>query len=275
MGKHILLPALALGGGAVGFALRKWQLSTAFEAESGLAIPGAPAALILALWSALLAAALLFLCRGARSGPDAGSVPDGRGNRIFLTAGVLAAFLLLSGGVADFVAGDLALRTLPGMVLAKGLSILRSVLTLLGFPCALLWVRALYRDPDSARESLPLLELWLTVCVWLIADYQHRAGDPIVMAYAYEMLAIAAVLMALYYLAGFVFQTGKPFPMLWFSLMGIYFSLVTLADGHTLGDLARYGFCVLFLCAHVYLFLAPRRGDDHPTEEEREENPNE
>ena len=43
MRKEILLPAVAAAGGVVGFAFRRWELATAFEADTGLPIDGAPA----------------------------------------------------------------------------------------------------------------------------------------------------------------------------------------------------------------------------------------
>ena len=46
MRKEILLPGIAVAGGAAGLALRRWELATAFEPpEAGfrLHIPGSPA----------------------------------------------------------------------------------------------------------------------------------------------------------------------------------------------------------------------------------------
>ena len=45
-----------------------------------------------------------------------------------------------------------------------------------------------------------------------------------------------------------------------------YFSLVTLADAHSLADIFRYGFVVLFLTAHAALLL-----QEHPPAPEPEE----
>ena len=43
MRKDILLPGVAVVGGAAGFLLRRWELSTAFEPDTGLPVAGAPA----------------------------------------------------------------------------------------------------------------------------------------------------------------------------------------------------------------------------------------
>ena len=47
MRKDIILPGLAVAGGAAGFALRKWQLSAAYHPETGLFTHGFPATLSL------------------------------------------------------------------------------------------------------------------------------------------------------------------------------------------------------------------------------------
>lgn len=61
MRKEILLPAIAVVGGGAGFALRRWELATAFEADTGLPISGAPATMALIALSVVVAAVLLIL----------------------------------------------------------------------------------------------------------------------------------------------------------------------------------------------------------------------
>ena len=48
MGKHYILPALALAGGLAGFGLRLWQRTSALDPVTELFATGAPATL--ALW---------------------------------------------------------------------------------------------------------------------------------------------------------------------------------------------------------------------------------
>ena len=64
MGKHYILPALALAGGLAGFGLRLWQRTSALDPVTELFASGAPASL--ALWGlmAALALAALLLSRG-------------------------------------------------------------------------------------------------------------------------------------------------------------------------------------------------------------------
>ena len=97
MRKEILLPAVAAAGGVVGFAFRRWELATAFEADTGLPIDGAPATMALIVLSVVMAVVLALLCRGkypAFTGYD--QAFQAKGNTAYATAGILSAFLLLA-----------------------------------------------------------------------------------------------------------------------------------------------------------------------------------
>ena len=100
MRKEILLPAVAVAGGGAGFVLRRWELATAFEADTVLPIPGAPATLALIALSVAMAAVLALLCRGkypSFTGYD--EAFQAKGNTLYATAMVLSAFLLLGAAV--------------------------------------------------------------------------------------------------------------------------------------------------------------------------------
>ena len=265
MRKNILPPILAILWGGVGFALRRWQLATGFEPGTGLPVPGAPAATALVVWSALLVLVLVLLCR--KSGPARPweEALDAAGNSLFLTAVVTGAFLLLVSAGAEAITLSATYRASLS-VLADGETLgwtaaamppLRILLCAAGFPCALVWGQRLARRSPKRRESLALLELCLLFCVWLVSDYQVRAADPVTQDYMYAIFAIVCGLLGLYYIAGWSFQTGKPRRTVVFCLLGTYFSLVTLADHHTLAEVTRYAFVILFLTAHAALFLNP------------------
>ena len=61
MRKDILLPGVAVVGGAAGFLLRRWELSTAFEPDTGLPVAGAPATWALIALTVVVAAVLAVL----------------------------------------------------------------------------------------------------------------------------------------------------------------------------------------------------------------------
>ena len=65
MRKELVLPVTAAVSGAAGFFLRRWELASAFEADTGLPIPGMPATWALIALSAAAVLALALLCRGS------------------------------------------------------------------------------------------------------------------------------------------------------------------------------------------------------------------
>ena len=199
MRKEILLPAVAVAGGGVGFVLRRWELATAFESDTGLPIPGAPATLALIALSVAMAAVSFF--------------------------------------------------------------------------CVMQTAQNSFKGLDRGKYSFTLLMPAYTCCVWLIAAYQVRAGDPVQLDYVYELFAIIASLLGLYFHAGFSFERGRVFWAGLFSLLGIYFCLTPLADQHDLATTLLYGFAILSLLSSTVtlLYNAGRpellaRAENDPTE---------
>lgn len=267
MRKDILLPGAAAVVGVLGFGLRRWQLATAFEPETGLAIPGAPATLALIACSVVLAAAILALVWGHRERKSWDRAFYGaRGCPIYMTAMVLAAFLLLASGGLELYGylGGAAEHAISGnlQLVARVLHPLRIVLCLGAFPCVLIWGRSLYRGTEGGRESLPLLELCLLYCVWLVSNYQTCAADPVVLNYIWTALAICGGLLGLYYVSSYSFQkAGCPRRSVLACLMGAFFSITAMGGDLSLAELLRCAFAAVFLLAHAALLL-----QDHPAE---------
>ena len=281
MRKEIVLPAATVAVGAAGFLLRRWELATAFEPDTGLHIPGSPATWALIALSAALAAALVLLCRGKY--PDFAGGYDqafqAKGNTLYATAMILSAFLLLAA------AGGMVLSFLrrENTVVTR---LILAALCVASFACVVATTRNNFRGEGKGKYNFTLLMPAYTGCVWLIAAYQVRAGDPVQLDYIYELFAIIAVLLGLYFNAGFSFERGKPFRAVLFSLLGVYFSLVTLADGHDPATTLLYGFAVLYLLSSTAVLLHnaarrpgapmdPPEAEKAAEEEETEETPDE
>lgn len=266
MRKEIILPGLAVGGGIAGFFLRRWELATAFEPDTGLPIPHATATWALILLTLVVAAALLVLARGKHR-PFAGGYDAAfaaKGNTVYIMAVVLSAFLLLASAVFNFLgigeayAAAVALfrQTSQGNPVFTVLPrVLLGALSAASFLCVLASGRNNYRGEGKGRFSFTLLMPAYAACLWLIAAYQARAGDPVRQDYIYELFAIIAGVLGLYFIAGFAFERAKVFRAAAFSLMGVYFSIVTLADGHGLYITLLYGFLILYLCANTVALL--------------------
>lgn len=266
MRKEIVAPAVAVAGGGVGFALRRWGLSAGFEADTGLPISGAPSHLALIALSVAVAAVLALLCWGKKPAfIGYGQAFQAKGSTLYAAAGTLSAFLMLLGGAMmlaqPLLGGELVFtRLITGaLALAAGL-------------CVAATVRDNYRGAGTGKYSFRLLMPAYAFCVWLIAAYQVRAGDPVRLDYVYELFAIIAGLLGLYGAASFSFERGRTFFTGLFSLLGVYFSLVTLADGHQPADLLLYAFTILYLLTNTVTLLhnaarpLPVEPDENDTE---------
>lgn len=265
MRKEIVAPAVAVAGGAVGFALRRWGLGAGFEAGTGLPISGAPSHLALIALSVAVAAVLALLCRGKKPALTGyGQAFQAKGSTLYAAAGTLSAFLLLGGAMMlgqPLLGGALVFtRLITGaLAVAAGL-------------CVTATVRDNYRGGGSGKYSFKLLMPAYAFCVWLIAAYQVRAGDPVQLDYVYELFAIIAGLLGLYGAASFSFERGRTLFTGLFSLLGVYFSLVTLADGHQPADLLLYAFTIVYLLTSTVTLLhnaarpLPVEPDENDTE---------
>ena len=265
MRKEILLPAVAVAGGGAGFVLRRWELATAFEADTGLPIPGAPATLALIALSVAMAAVLALLCRGkypSFTGYD--EAFQAKGNTLYATAMVLSAFLLLGAAVlmvlckpAFSVPTPELFARLDGCRIRRrpDTAGLLAALAAVSFFCVMQTAQNSFKGLDRGKYSFTLLMPAYTCCVWLIAAYQVRAGDPVQLDYVYELFAIIASLLGLYFHAGFSFERGRVFWAGLFSLLGIYFCLTTLADQHDLATTLLYGFAILYLLSSTVTLL--------------------
>lgn len=280
MRKNMLLPVLTLVAGAAGFGLRKWQLATGFESSTGLAIPGAPAAMALAVFSAAVMALLFLLTRKEEKSLSWYTLyAAGYQNSLAATALILAAMLLLASAGVELVnqsvngffpaSGDTPFARIASRILPP----LRVVLCVGALPCVFLWSRDLLRG-EGGTEELATLEPCLLFCVWLISTYQLRSADPVIQDYLYEVLAIVTALLGLYFIAGPSFGNGRPRSALLFCLAGTYFALVALADGPLLADAFRYLFVVLYLFPHALLILNHPPVEEIPAEAETEADEN-
>ena len=206
MRKDILLPGVAVAGGAAGFLLRRWELSTAFEPDTGLPVAGAPATWALIALTVVVAAVLAVLCRGTHrvfpGGYDeAFGAPN---NALYLTVLVAAAFLMAASGLLTF------LLYLRHDVTAFS-RVLLALMSLVSAACLFVVGKNNYRMEGRGKYSAALLLPSYTCCLWLISAYQARSADPVILDYVYQLFAVIAAVLGTYFTAGFAFERAKVF----------------------------------------------------------------
>ena len=259
MRKELILPVTAIVGGAAGFFLRRTELATAFEPDTGLPIDGMPVTWALIALSAAVAVAALLLCLGTGKGSRGGYDEAFQARDVVPYMAGMAAGALLTAA-----AGVLMLLQLPGLYAEASMASLEtggfpmfnlvptallSVLCLASAWSILMLGRNNYRGQGRGKYSAFLLIPAYTCCMWLIVSYQEHSGDPIILDYVYQLFAVIAAVLGCYFLSGFGFGRGRPAAAAFFSAEAMYFTLVTLADTHEPAFLLLYAGCFLYFAA--------------------------
>lgn len=221
--------------------VRLWQRRAAFEADTGLLLPRAPATVCLVLLTAGAALALMALARWVAAGTEerpgylASFALPGRGwMLVYLAAGglLLAAGLL---GIRDYQSGAVT-------------QVSRYVFSILLVPCALGlalvgWLNS-QRQEGAGRFAWPLLLPGWCACAWIISAYQAHTAQPNVMSYALYFLGATAAAIGCYVIASFSFERPRPALCLWLSGTALVLLSTAVADGLQEGDVHQTLVCL-------------------------------
>ena len=262
MRKELILPVTAIVGGAIGFFLRRQELLTAFEPDTGLPIDGMPVTWALIALSVVVAAVVLLLCLGTGKGFESGydeafQARDVAPYMMGMTAG---AFLSAAAGVllvlqlpALYAQASVETGGFPMLSLVP--KVLLALLCLASAWSMLMLGKNNYRGEGQGKYSAWLLIPAYTCCMWLIVSYQEHSGDPIILDYVYQLFAVIAAVLGCYFLSGFGFGRGRPAAAAFFSAEAMYFALVTLADAHEPAFLLLYAGCFFYFAASSVALL--------------------
>lgn len=248
MTKHYIPVGTALGSGIIGFFLRFWMLDAGFSADSGLPIANAPSTLALIGFSVVMAVVFVLLSRHGKLSFPGGydQAFNGTGSTLYMTVMVAAAFLLgASGAITLYTSFSQGLESLITPILG--------LLNLVSAGCFFQIAVNNYRNQGKGKYSVALLMPAYTCCLWLIQAYQSHSTDPIVLDFVFYFLAIIATVLATYTMAGFAFEKAKVFRTSLFALLGIYFTLVSLADAPGLTTLLQQVAFLLYLASSLLL----------------------
>jgi hypothetical protein len=234
MRKDLLLPGVAVAGGALGLAVRIWQLRSAYNQTTQLFRHGAPATIVLLALTLVLAAAVIGLCQGGSrptSFLSAYRCPDS----VYLTATAVSAFLFVGAGVLGLMEGmDLMsqIRLDPNAA-PMGYPIVVVVCALLCFPTGLtsLWMgQDTYRGHVQERtERLSSAPAFAGIA-WVFVVHLNHGTDPVLMRYGFALAAAMLLTLTHYFRAGMLFDHPHPHLTAQCGLLGFSLGVISLAN---------------------------------------------
>ncbi len=212
--KHQLVPALAaFMGAAAGFALRRWQLSAAFD-QNGRAAAGHISSLLLALICAAVTVTLALFARrlAERSGYEetfSSGAPE-------CAVSLAAAALFLVESALSLLENHAGIARLTG---ALGI--------VSGFCIAIVSIQRYQgKVPGLAVHAVPCLY----IAFRLVFAFKAWSVDPVVQDYCYRLFASIAAMLSTYHLCGFTMERGQRRLSAFWCLAGVVFSAVAFAD---------------------------------------------
>lgn len=207
--------------GIFGAFIRWLQNTTAFEPDTGLPISSAVWSGVMAGFIIVCALGLIVVMSRFRGLESAGSYPAAfKGGPLIRGVASWAGLILVSGsGVFTLVS---SLSPLSVFDLVMGLGAIASGI------CLFFILRGINGGSRTAGALFVVVVLYL--CLSLIWEYKTYASDPVLWHFALEILALSAVLLAFYYLAGFCYDRPKPLRAIYFALLGAVLSISSFAD---------------------------------------------
>lgn len=247
MRKAVILPVVSVAGGILGLAARQFQLNTAFEVGTGLPIAGQPATY--AMWAVVVVTALVVigLSLGKHRTFEKCYTSAFRTTSMIQLAGVMAgAVLLLAAGFFNVEA--FASSKVDPFTGIRSVSIVRPIL---GVAClaaaAGVWFTVQTMKRGRQVKSVWVLLPGLVGCLWVMANYQGWAQDPVIARNVFPLLAVMLSMVACYFLAGFAFGKGQVQGALIASLLGASVCIMILGDGLPMCDVALLMAMIFYL----------------------------
>lgn len=245
----------AFGVASAAAGLRRWQLGSAFEPDTGLATPGSPASVILTCVLVMAAAWFTILALSqpvSRQPRTAGQA--GRWDLVFLDSGelvypvlvILAALLVLGAVPFLLKTGIGQWRTYqelaaaqaqnPNIQLPSNNGAL-TIATAVGAALSFLGLLQMGRDGLHAgrrgkggfSSALP----GVAGCVWLMESFRAHAANPVRWDYALLLLAIVCGMLLYMDFAGMSAGSARPRRLLWVAAMTLALSAPALTSALT------------------------------------------
>ena len=229
----VLLPLIALIGGAAGFVLRSWLF--AVKDKGGLVRRDHPASWLLLVLSIVVVAAVYFLTRDIRTrGKYYDHFPTSYVGGIGAAAAAVGLFFSV---LATLIDRENVLASIGGFV---GL--------LAVFSLAFTGIcRITHHRPNFIFNT----SICLFLAFYQLGHYRSWIGNPEMQEYAYELLACICLMIAAYQRAAFDLNMGRRKSQYFWSLCGVFFAMVSMAGT---GSKLFYGSLALWAITNLAAF---------------------
>jgi len=234
-----LYSAIAAILGVIGAILRKIELDTVFEPETGLALRWQPITILLILLSAV--SVMVFIILSARFKSF-----EACGTYCTALAGTTPIPMIISAAAALGIAGGSVLYFIDGAGEFVDLALM--LCGLLTAISVFMLSRNVYLKKDNAANAVFSTIIVIFVCLWMVLEYKMRSADPVILDYVYDFLALCSAAVAFYYKAGFAFDRPRPPKTMLFSMTASYFCLVAIPGASGTAQL------IFFACLALVLF---------------------
>ena len=259
----------ALAAGAFGVFLRWLQLQLAFD-ENGLCGQSVFNWIV----PLFILAVAFVLRRRARDLLDSDYVlPDGFAESL-ANPGKAYAFFRWVPGALMMLGGALMIRSSEVARHVFMVRLLGALAILSGVCFPLLLTLANRELKDKRRWLLCLLSLppILLFSAWLVFDYMENAINSVIWGYLIEVLAVSALLLGFYRLAGFAYGVVVRKKSLFWLQFGVVMSLIVLADERKTGMQAVFFAAGLMLLLADFIWLR-KLHEKEPEKDAEEEAP--
>lgn len=228
--KSLILCGFAVIMGIFGAFLRWLQIQNIFEADTDLVTAHSPWSYALIAFVLLFAVLLGLWIRKLKSLDFPSKYPQVYSKSIpFVSiAAVLVGAVMVIGGVLTVIRALSTSGTVFDLILG--------LFTLLSAAGITTFIILANKPEKKSSGYFGAICIVFYLCFWLIAAYKFSAQEPATWTYAPRLLAIAATLLAFYFIAGFVFNKPRPLASLYFGLLGTFLCIITIADSYPLGE---------------------------------------
>ncbi len=241
--RYRYLPIVAFVSGLIGLMLHRWQLSTAFEPETGLPVRApfyaVPSTLTIVLFSFVFLLVCLWMVYGKKQSNQM-ETKHIKSFHPFVLILVSSFFMLTSTGftvhqvISQHETSKLTLFFVLCLVLAS-------------------FSMFLIANSTASQKNLPLNFVWLSTllcsCTLIIASYNTWAEDPFIWRYFYMVISYLSIMLTHYFIASHMFEKPQTKHIALFSSLAIFLSFITLADSNTMA-------IQFYLIAQICYFLS-------------------